>query len=181
MISTPPAPSAAAGPAVRGTGESTLDQAATRAFADLESATKPPTDAIAGQATTRPYRRRRRGTALAIGAGGAAILAAGIAAAVAFLGSSHPNGEPAITAAVLSGGSYGFSNPLGIASDGTHIWVANAGDYSVTELNGSDGSLVQTLSGSSYGFSGPAGAATQGTQIWVTNSDGNSVTKLSLR
>jgi serine/threonine-protein kinase len=179
MIPARPAPSAATGPAVLQTGEPTLGQAATRAFADPESATKPSADATAGQDTTRPHRRRGRGKAIAVGVGGAALLAAGIAAAVAFLGSSHQNGGLAIPADVLSGGSYGFSNPAGIAADGTHIWVANAGGYSVTELNGSDGGWVQTLSGGRYGFSNPAGIAADGTHIWVANAVGNSVTELN--
>jgi hypothetical protein len=34
----------------------------------------------------------------------------------------------------LSGGFYGLSNPIGIAFDGTHLWVANNGDTSVTEI-----------------------------------------------
>jgi protein kinase-like protein len=176
MLSARPAASAATVPQVRGTGESTLDQAATRAFADPESATKPLTDATPGQVTTRPH---RRGRVIAIGVGGAAILAAGIAAAAAFLGSSPPNGEPPITARVLSGGSYGFSDPQGIVSDGTHIWVSNAGGYSVTELNGSDGGWIQTLSGGSYGFSNPLGIAADGTHIWVANNVGHSVTELN--
>ena len=35
---------------------------------------------------------------------------------------------------VLSGSSYGFNVPAAIASDGTHVWVANSGDESITEL-----------------------------------------------
>ena len=34
----------------------------------------------------------------------------------------------------LSGDSYRFNNPLAIAVDGTHVWVANANGNSVTEL-----------------------------------------------
>ena len=30
-------------------------------------------------------------------------------------------------------------------ADGTHVWVTNVGNDSVTELNASDGSWVQTL------------------------------------
>ena len=56
----------------------------------------------------------------------------------------------------LSGGSYGFTVPIGIAFDGTHLWVTNYnGGNSVTEINASDGSWVQTLSGGSYGFNFP--------------------------
>jgi hypothetical protein len=77
-----------------------------------------------------------------------------------------------------SGGSYGFSAPLGVAFDGTHIWVANLGNNSVTELNAGDGSWVQTFSGGSYGLSGPEGVSFDGTHIWVTN-EGNSVTEIN--
>jgi hypothetical protein len=34
----------------------------------------------------------------------------------------------------LSGATYGFNDPYGIAADGTHIWVANSHGASVTEL-----------------------------------------------
>jgi hypothetical protein len=34
----------------------------------------------------------------------------------------------------LSGGSYGFSNPLAVAVDGSNVWVTNETGNSVTEL-----------------------------------------------
>jgi DNA-binding beta-propeller fold protein YncE len=34
----------------------------------------------------------------------------------------------------VSGGSYGFNYPDGIAFDGTHIWVTNEGNNSVTDI-----------------------------------------------
>jgi DNA-binding beta-propeller fold protein YncE len=34
----------------------------------------------------------------------------------------------------VSGDSYGFDSPLAIAFDGTHIWVANNGNNSVTDF-----------------------------------------------
>jgi hypothetical protein len=67
----------------------------------------------------------------------------------------------------------------GIAFDGTHIWVANYGGASVTELNASNGSWVQTLSGGSYGFNAPVAVAFDGTHIWVANENGASVTELN--
>jgi DNA-binding beta-propeller fold protein YncE len=69
---------------------------------------------------------------------------------------------------------------VGVAFDGSHIWVTNNNDTSVTELNASDGSWVQTLSGGSYGFNNPFGVAFDGSHIWVTNWSGNSVTELSI-
>ena len=75
---------------------------------------------------------------------------------------------------------WGFNGPQAVASDGTHLWVANAGGNSVTELNLSDGSLVRVVSGASYGFNGPAALASDGTHLWVANFFGNSVTELNL-
>ncbi len=77
-----------------------------------------------------------------------------------------------------SGGSYGFNGPSGVAFDGIHIWVANEGGNSVTELNASNGAWVRTLSGSPFGFNAPRGMAFEGDQIWVGNFFGGSVTEI---
>ena len=70
---------------------------------------------------------------------------------------------------VINGSSYGFSDPAGIASDGTHVWVANIDGDSVTELDAATGALVQVIKGSSYAFTAqrrsPATAPTCG---WPT-------------
>ena len=55
----------------------------------------------------------------------------------------------------LSGGSYGFGDPLDLAFDGTHLWVSNWTGDSVTELNASNGSWIQTISEAATG--GPPG------------------------
>jgi DNA-binding beta-propeller fold protein YncE len=77
----------------------------------------------------------------------------------------------------LSGGSYGFNGPWGIATDGTHVWVDNYGRAStgdsVTELNASNGIRVRTL----YGIKAPYSVAVQGGHVWVAN--GGSVTELN--
>jgi hypothetical protein len=93
--------------------------------------------------------------------------------------------SPGITVNVVP--SYGFSRPISLAFDGTHIWVVNLGanggpspnGESVTELNASDGSAVQNLSGGSYGFIDPRAIAFDGTHLWVPNIDGNSVTEFN--
>ena len=72
---------------------------------------------------------------------------------------------------------YGFNGSLGIASDGTHIWVANPGGQSVTELSASTGALVKVIRGQGYGFDDPWAITTAGGNIWVTNN--RSVTELS--
>ena len=73
----------------------------------------------------------------------------------------------------------GFRQPDAIASDGTHVWVANNDGNSVTELNASTGALVKVISGSRYEFNDPDAIASDGTHVWVANDDGNSVTELN--
>jgi hypothetical protein len=79
----------------------------------------------------------------------------------------------------LSGGSYGFNAPVGVASDGKHLWFTNFSGNSVTEVNASDGSWVQTLSGGSYGLNYPYHIAFDGTDLWITNILGSSVTEIN--
>ena len=100
----------------------------------------------------------------------AAVVAAGLIAALIIW---HPWSPNAVS--VYSGDSYGFNHPLAIAVDGTHVWVANYGGGSVTELNASNGSWERTL----YGFNEPGRIAVDGTHIWVPNSSGDSVTELN--
>jgi hypothetical protein len=83
------------------------------------------------------------------------------------------------TSAVYSGSRYIFSDPQAIASDGTHIWVANQDGHSVTELNASTGALVRTISGTSYKFNGPSAITSEGTHVWVAGRRGSSVTELN--
>jgi DNA-binding beta-propeller fold protein YncE len=76
-------------------------------------------------------------------------------------------------ASVHSRGTPGFHDPVPIADDGIHVWVANEGggarDFpsSVTELNARDGSWVLTVSG---GMSAdPVAIYALGGDIWVAN------------
>jgi hypothetical protein len=82
---------------------------------------------------------------------------------------------------VLSGapyGQYGFNDPTAMASDGSHLWIANSEGNSLTEVDESTGALVQVLTGSQYGFTTPTGLASDGTHLWVANENGNSVTEI---
>ena len=77
---------------------------------------------------------------------------------------------------------WGFNGPNAIAAAGAHLWVANNGGNSVTELSASTGAVVKVLSGPSYGFNGPNAIAVGGGHVWVANfgNSGNStVTELS--
>jgi YVTN family beta-propeller protein len=55
--------------------------------------------------------------------------------------------------------------PSGISSDGTHVWVANYGDNTVSELDASTGAVIQTIPVGDE----PSGISSDGTHVWVTN------------
>ena len=65
------------------------------------------------------------------------------------------------------------NSPIGVAFDGTHIWVANAGDDTVTKLRASDGVSQGTFPVGSV----PVGVAFDGTHIWVANQISYTVSK----
>jgi uncharacterized protein (TIGR03437 family) len=64
--------------------------------------------------------------------------------------------------------------PLGIAFDGTNVWVTNDGSATVTKLRASTGATVGTYS---VGIN-PDGIAFDGVNIWVANRTDGTVTKL---
>jgi uncharacterized repeat protein (TIGR02543 family) len=64
--------------------------------------------------------------------------------------------------------------PEAIANDGSHLWVVNSTDDSVTELN-LDGSFVQNIP---VGVA-PDAVAADGTNVWVVNSGSGTVTELT--
>ena len=66
------------------------------------------------------------------------------------------------------------NGPVGVAFDGTHIWVPNRFSDDVTKLLASDGSLVGTFSVGTL----PQAVAFDGTHIWVANTSSDDVTKL---
>jgi DNA-binding beta-propeller fold protein YncE len=68
----------------------------------------------------------------------------------------------------------GLSTPTCICFDGTHIWVTNSGNNSVTEFKVSDGSLVGNYL---TGYSSPVGICFDGINIWVTNYSSGKVSK----
>ena len=57
------------------------------------------------------------------------------------------------------------SSPVGVSSDGTHVWVSNEGGGTVTELDASTGAVVQTIGVGSA----PDGVSSDGTHVWVAN------------
>ena len=63
--------------------------------------------------------------------------------------------------------------PVGIAFDGTHIWVTNYNDNTVSRIDVSNYVGADVDVGSS-----PSDAAVDGNNIWVANRDDDTVSKL---
>jgi YVTN family beta-propeller protein len=55
------------------------------------------------------------------------------------------------------------SLPYAVSSDGTHVWVANEGDGTVTEIDASTGVVVQTITVGAD----PSAVSSDGTHVWV--------------
>jgi YVTN family beta-propeller protein len=58
--------------------------------------------------------------------------------------------------------------PEGVSSDGTHVWVANFGGNTVSEIDASTGTVVNTIPVGSE----PEGVSSDGTHVWVANGGG---------
>jgi YVTN family beta-propeller protein len=69
------------------------------------------------------------------------------------------------------------SHPLGVSSDGTHVWVANSGYRdehtvgTVSEIEASSGEVIHTTPIGEYPGAGsfPSGVSSDGTHVWVTD------------
>ena len=86
---------------------------------------------------------------------------------------------PASASAVIKTITVGVS-PTAVSSDGTHVWVANNGDGTVTELNATTGAVIGApISVGSGARSGPDAISSDGTHVWVANSNDGTVTELN--
>ncbi len=65
-------------------------------------------------------------------------------------------------------------SPRGVAFDGTHIWIVNSDDNSISKMDIVTNAVVATVQVGEK----PRGVAFDGTHIWVANSEDNSVTKI---
>ncbi len=92
------------------------------------------------------------------GAGG---LAAAAAALCLTAGVPAASASPVLLSTITVG-----SYPLGVSSDGTHVWVTNLADGTVTELDAATGAVISTITVGST----PYGVSSDGTHVWVTNS-----------
>ena len=67
-------------------------------------------------------------------------------------------------------------NPLGIAFDGTHIWVIYSGNYTVNKIDVSTNTIV----GNASVGSSSSGITFDGMHIWVTSADNKTVSKIDV-
>jgi len=91
-------------------------------------------------------------------------------------GSVAAQGVPASSLTVRAH-TYDFDTPTAAALVGSDLFVTNAGNNSVTEINSSDGSYRSTISGTRFGFDAPSAIAAVGDDLFVANSADNSVTE----
>ena len=117
----------------------------------------------------------RRGLAMRTGTkrGLRATLAGTLLFGCAFTATVLSSALPASAAAVVQTIPVGTA-PYGVSSDGTHVWVANQGDATVTELLATTGAVVQTIP---VGL-GPTDVSSDGTHVWVANAGDATVTEL---
>ena len=55
--------------------------------------------------------------------------------------------------------------PDAVSSDGTHVWVANSGEHTVSEIEASSGAVIRTIEVGLF----PRGVSSDGTHVWVAN------------
>jgi len=68
--------------------------------------------------------------------------------------------------------SYGFSAPDGIASDGTHLWVSNAGADTIDELSASRATPLAFLQSTGTNLYNPGAVLASPSLVWVSSVDG---------
>jgi DNA-binding beta-propeller fold protein YncE len=68
----------------------------------------------------------------------------------------------------LDGLKFGGGYAVTVASDRTHVWVADA-DGSVFEFSAATGTLIKVLHGHRHQFTDPDAITFDGTHVWVTN------------
>jgi len=62
-----------------------------------------------------------------------------------------------------------LASPQAVATDQSHVWIANATGNSLTELSRATGALIRIISATSSQLLDPVAVATDGTAVWVAN------------
>ena len=100
---------------------------------------------------------------------GSLVLGGSLTALV--IGTAMPASASAVTASIPIG-----NEPVGVSSDGTHVWVANSADDTVTEINASNGTVIGPPI--KVG-SGPDSISSDGIHVWVANCAAGTVTEIN--
>ncbi len=87
------------------------------------------------------------------------VLVAAVAVAACCVGVSSAAAEEVIRTIPVG------STPYGVSSDGTHVWVANWEENTVSEIEASSGEVIRTIPVGST----PRGVSSDGTHVWVAN------------
>jgi YVTN family beta-propeller protein len=103
----------------------------------------------------------------------AGSLALGGALTAVLIGGALPASAAATVIQTMPVGT----NPSGVSSDGTHVWVTNLNSNTVSELDASTGSVIQTIGLGAY--YGPSGVSSDGTHVWVADQGVATVTELN--
>jgi hypothetical protein len=70
-----------------------------------------------------------------------------------------------------------FDAPSGLAVSGSHLWVTNNANSSVSEIDTTTGAWLGTYRSSAFGFSHPGAIAAVGADVFVANAD-NTITEI---
>jgi hypothetical protein len=80
----------------------------------------------------------------------------------------------------ISGPSYDFQVPEGIAVAGGDLFVADSASNAVTEVDPLTGRAIRVFSGPEYHFESPVGLTVYGDHLFAVNQSGDSVTDIDL-
>ena len=96
------------------------------------------------------------------------VLVAAVAVAACCVGVSSAAAEEGIRSIPVG------IHPAYVSSDGTHVWVTNNGEDTVSEIAVSSGTVIRTIPVGS----GPVGVSSDGTHVWVANSVEDTVSEI---
>ncbi len=92
------------------------------------------------------------------------VLVVAVALATCCVGVSSASAAAAVVKTISVG-----AEPEAVSSDGTHVWVANSGSGTVSEIDASTGTVVNTIKVDDGPLIAPLGVSSDGTHVWVTN------------
>jgi hypothetical protein len=77
----------------------------------------------------------------------------------------------------VGSGGLGLDAPSGVAAIGSHMFVTNSANNSVSEVSAVRGQLIATISAPQFGLDDPSAIQAVGKDLFVANAQGNSITE----